>query len=360
MKKRVASLLYLGVFIMALNFIACQEGLEEVTVDIAQETITANSNIGMLIKKTSSNDGSFDNIVDGASCIAVQFPYTVEANGVQLTINSGKDFQAIERIFDESDTDTNDLDIVFPITIILANYDEEVIDTKEELLELAASCVEGGNDDDIECIDFIYPLTLFSFDPNNQRTGEITVTSDRELRMFFKGLNDTDLVGVEFPLTLQKFDATEIVINTNSELITALETAKSECDEDDDNDFNDDDFDEQQFDAYLGLCEWDILEMVSKDNSQVEQYIGYTLNFLDENRLLLSDADGNPFTGTWSSNFTGEGALVALQLEEFIEFNFEWSVSAITQNIIRFRFANENRIILKQRCVDESGALIQQ
>ncbi|MBS9461787.1 hypothetical protein KIM67_05150 [Flagellimonas sp. 389] len=357
MKKRIASLIFLGVFIMALNFTACQEGPEEIIEDAAQETITSNSNIGMLIKKTSSNDGSFDNIVDRASCIEVQFPYTVEANGVQLTINSRKDFQAIERIFDESDVDNNNLDIFFPITIILANYDEKVINTKEELLELAASCVEGGNDDNIECVDFIYPLTLFSFNPNNQRTGEITVTSDRELRMFFKGLNDTDLVGVEFPLTLQKFDATEIVINTNSELITALETAKDECDEDDDNDFNDDDFDEQQFDAYLGLCEWEITEMVSEGNSQVEQYVGYTLAFLEENILLLKDMNGNTFNGTWSSNFTTQGALVTIQLEEFIEFNLEWSVSEIAQITIRFNFSNENKIILEQSCMDETGAI---
>ncbi|UII74987.1 hypothetical protein LV716_12035 [Flagellimonas sp. HMM57] len=358
MKKRIASLTYLGVFIMALNFIACQDGFEEAVDGNVQQSITANSHIGMLIKRTAAKDGSFDNIVDGASCISVQFPYNVEANGVQLTINSRKDFGAIESIFDRNDAETNNLEIVFPITIVLANYDEEIIDSKEQLQELAASCIEGGNDDNIECVDFIYPITIFTFDPNNQRTGEVNVSSDRQLRIFFKGLNDTDLVGVEFPLTLQKFDTTEIIINTNSELVATLETAKDECDEDDDNDFNDDDFDEQQFDAYLGLCEWEITEMVSEGNSQIEQYVGYTLAFLEENILLLKDMNGNTFNGTWSSNFTTQGALVTIQLEEFIEFNLEWSVSEIAQNTIRFNVGTEHKIILEQRCVDEASALI--
>ena len=64
-------------------------------------------------------------------------------------------------------------------------------------------------------------------------------------------MNWFDLIGIDFPLTLKKYDGSEIVVNSNAELALALENAKDECDEDDDDDYNDDDFTEERLDAYL-------------------------------------------------------------------------------------------------------------
>ena len=240
MKKLISNFFYAGLFLLALNFTACQDEFEEVGGPQEQETIIANSNTAQLIQKTSAQDGSYDNIVDRASCFALKFPYTVEVNGIQITIDSKEDLHTIEEIFDELEDDDDILDIIFPVTITLSDFSEIVIQSKDQLEEMARDCLEGGDDDDIECIDFVYPITLFTFDVNNQLSGEVKIESDEQMRKFFSELEDNALVSIDFPITLKKYDGTEIVVENNTALAAALSNAKDDCDEDDDDDYNDD------------------------------------------------------------------------------------------------------------------------
>ncbi|MEM9647337.1 MAG: hypothetical protein AAF969_02580, partial [Bacteroidota bacterium] len=353
MKKLINNLLYAGLALMALTFTACQEEFEEVAGGTENETIQADSSTAQLIEKTSSNDGSFDNIVDGASCIALKFPYTVEVNGIVVTIDSREDLHTIEDIFDEVDVDEDILEIIFPITITLADFTEVVIENLEALRELAAQCKEGGDDDDIECIDFVYPITLYTFDINNQQTGQVTVESDEDMRKFFDGLEDNDLVSIEFPVTLKKFDGTEIVVDSNAELARALELAADECDEDDDDDFNDDDFDEERFDFCLTQCPWSVMEVIRDEVNQTEQYLARIMTFNEDGTVSISDGSGGMIQGTWSSSFTDRGPLLTLEFEDLVDFNSEWLVYEIGDHTIKLYTDNGNKIILKQLCDDD-------
>ncbi|WP_190809593.1 hypothetical protein [Flagellimonas sp. S3867] len=353
MKKLINNLMYVTLFAVALSFTSCQEEFEEVNGGNNQETIEANSSTAVLIEKTSSNDGSYDNIVDGASCFALQFPYTVEVNGVQITIDSKEDLQTIEDIFDEVDVDEDVLEILFPITITYADFSELVIENKEQLRELAAECVEGGDDDDIECIDFVYPITLFTFDINNQQTGEVVVESDEQLRRFFKGLEDGDLVSIQYPVTLKKFDGTEIVVDSNAELAQALDMAKDECDEDDDDDFNDDDFDEERFDFCLTQCPWQVREVIRDEVNHTDQYLEYLMVFTEDGGVTVKDREGNILNGTWSSSFTDRGPLLTLEFDTLVDFNLEWLVYEIGDHTIKLHAEGGNKIIMKQLCEDD-------
>ncbi|WP_420400653.1 hypothetical protein [Flagellimonas sp.] len=351
--KKLINLMYAGFVLLALTFTSCQDEFEEVTGGTENETIQADSSTALLIEKTSSNDGSFDNIVDGASCIALKFPYTVEVNGIEVSIDSREDLHTIEDIFDEVDIDDDILEIIFPITITLADFTEVVIENVEQLRELAAECKEGGDDDDIECIDFVYPITLYTFDINEQQTGEVTVESDEQLRRFFKGLEGDDLVSIQFPITLKKYDGTEIVVDSNAELARALELAKDECDEDDDNDYNDDDFDEERFDFCLTQCPWKIMEVVRDEVNQTDQYYARIIKFFEGGGVTVTDGSGNIVEGTWSSSFTDRGPLLTLEFETLVDFNLEWLVYEIGDHTIKLYNENGNKIILKQLCEDD-------
>ncbi len=354
MKKLINNLMYIALFAVALNFTSCQEEFEEVNGDTDQETIEANSFTADLIEKTSSKDGSYDNIIDSASCFALKFPYTVEVNGIEVIIDAEEDLQTVEDIFDEVDVDDDILEIIFPITITYADYSELVIENKEHLRELAAECVEGGGDDDIECIDFVYPIKLFTFDTNNQQTGEVTVESDEQLRRFFKGLEDGNLVSLEYPVTLKKYDGTEIIVNSNAELANALEMAKDECDEDDDDDFNDDDFDEERFDFCLTQCPWLVREVVRDETNQTDQYKNYLMVFTEDGGVTVKDREGNVLNGTWSSSFTDRGPLLTLEFDTLVDFNLEWLVYEIGDHTIKLYAEGGNKIIMKQLCEDDT------
>ena len=352
MKKLITKVMFAGFIAMALLCNSCQEEFEEVGND-AQETLESDSSTAQLIINTASKDGSFDNIVDEASCIAVQFPYTVEIAGVQITIDSIEDLHLIEDIFDEFDDDEDILEIIFPITITLADFTEVTIESKEALRELAAECREGGDDDDIECIDFVYPITLFTFDVDGQQAGSVVINSDEELRKFFKNREEGELISIDFPVTLKKFDGTEVQVSTNAELARVLEAAKDECDEDDDNDFNDDDFDEERFDFCLTECPWQVREVIRSNVDQTEQYLEYVLNFSDDGTVTAKDREGNVLNGDWSSSFTEDGPLLTLEFETLVDFNLEWLVYEIGDHTIKLYNGDGNKIIMKQLCGDE-------
>ncbi|WP_420320160.1 hypothetical protein [Flagellimonas sp.] len=354
MKKLINNLMYVTLFAVALSFTSCQEEFEEVNGGNDQETIEANSSTALLIQKTSSNDGSYDNIVDSASCFALKFPYTVNVNGIDVTIDSKEDLQTIEDIFDEVDVDDDILEILFPITITYADFSELVIENKEQLRELAAECVEGGGDDDIECIDFVYPINLFTFNTGNQQTGEVMVESDEQLRKFFDGLEDGDLVSIQYPVTLKKFDGTEIVVDSNAELAQALEMAKDECDEDDDDDFNDDDFDEERFDFCLTQCPWQVREVIRDEVNHTDQYLEYLMVFTEDGGVTVKDREGNVLNGTWSSSFTDRGPLLTLEFDTLVDFNLQWLVYEIGEHTIKLYAEGGNKIIMKQLCEDDT------
>jgi hypothetical protein len=355
MKKLIKYSVYSLLITMALSFTSCQEEFEKLPEPNEQQTIMASSSTAELIRKTSSNDGSYDNIVDGASCIAIRFPYTVNVNGIDINIDSKEDLHLIEEIFDELQVPDYEagaelLEILFPITITTADFTQIVIDSRDDLRALVEDCREGGDDDDIECIDFVYPVTFYTFDLNEQQTGSVSVDSDMDMRLFFKDLGENDLISIDFPVTLKLSNETEVQVNSNAELANAIENAKLDCDEDDDNDYNDDDFTQERLEEYLVECPWLVNEVERDGISQTDQYFEYLMDFSENGEVLVKDRMGNNLTGTWSTRVAGHKVLLKLEFDVLVDFNLEWYVYELGEGKIKFFSEGGNRIILHRAC----------
>ena len=219
--------------------LGCQDELTEVSDPPAEAVLTNQSGVAELVQRTAQRDGSDDNVIDSASCISLELPLTVVANGFEIIISSEEGLRVVEEIFEEFDDDDDILEILFPITVILPDHSEQVIQNADQLEDLARQCT-GDNDDDIECVDFVYPITLSVFNTETQVNEVITINNDRELYQFFDALDDDDLVGFEFPINLATRDGDTIVINNNDQLEDVLEDAIDDCDEGDDDDGDDD------------------------------------------------------------------------------------------------------------------------
>ncbi len=358
MKKLLNLTAYAMLLLAALTFTSCQEEFEEVnTTDAQGESFKADSSTALLLEKTANHDGSFDNIVDGSSCFALNFPYTVNVNGVEITIDSREDLHLIEEIFDEFEEDVDVLEILFPITIKMADHTEITIEGPEALAELARDCVEGGDDDDIECIDFVYPITLFTFDINNTQTGSVVIESDEQLRKFFHERGEDDFVSIEYPVTLIKFDGTEIQVNSNAELAAALELAKDACDEDDDNDYNDDDFDPERLANLLTECPWVVLTVERDAVDQSAQYEAYVMYFAENGAVEVKDREGNVINGEWALRMSDRGVLLTLSFDTLVDFNLEWKVCEIGEGRIKLLGEEGNRIIMQIACGEPGNIL---
>ena len=330
---------------------SCQDEIDVAgPAELNEENIEATSETAALIVQTSANDGSSDNIIDGASCISIVFPITVDVNGVEITLDSEMDLRIVEEIFDEFSDDEDNLDIIFPITIMTGDFSEVVINNQQELALFVDECIEGGDDDDIECIDFQYPITFFKFNRETQEADRIEVENDRQLHRLFRDLDEGEILSIQYPVTLILFDGTEIVVNSNQELARALRDARELCDEDDDDDFNDDDFTKERLDAFLVECPWIVKEVRRSDNDQTPQYEAFLFNFRENGTVVVRDRGGNVLEGTWATRVTDNGALLRLEFDTLVDFNLEWFVYDISRNRIKLFTEGGNRIIMEQNC----------
>ncbi|MCC1485509.1 hypothetical protein [Winogradskyella immobilis] len=350
MKTKFKSLLVLPFFV-ALLFMSCQDEIVDVIEPTEAEAIVANSELSSLVQATATFDGSRDNIIDRASCLSVQLPVTVLVNGVEIIIDSEEDFAVVEAIFDEFDDDDDDLEIMFPITIILSDHSTIEINNQEELNRFIEECAaENEEDDDIECIDFVYPFSVSVFNDESTVINVISIDNDRELFRFIQEVRDGLRASINYPVSLELADGTQVQVNNNAELVNTIRSARAECDEDDDNDFTDDDFTQERLEALLAMCPWEVTAAI-RDGNENTDVIRFLLNFRNNGNVIARTANGAIFRGTWETRVTDNGALVLLEFEAFGEvFNLEWIVNDISEDRILFFTDAGNRIRLIKNC----------
>lgn len=351
MKTKLKTLLLLPFFAL-LMFTSCQEEVVEITNPTESEALVATSELTSMMSATSVMDGSADNIIDKASCISIKLPVTVKANGLEIIIDSKEDYKTIKAIFNEFDDDNDTINMIFPITVILSDHSEVTIQNRDALEVLIKDC-RGDNeeDDDVECIDFQYPLSFSVFNSEFQIVNTVKVESDRELHKFIKRVKNAEVIAsIDFPINLVLADGTIITVNTNAELAAAIKEAKNACDEDDDNDYGDTDFTKERLDAYLKICPWVVYEFQRNATNLDDKYNSYVLNFKNDGVVVMRSRGGDMLTGTWSTRVTDRGALLKLEFESLADFTLEWIVYDIEYGKIKVYEVGGNRIILKKNC----------
>jgi hypothetical protein len=321
------------ILMLSLTLFSCRKEEMEI-IKPSQEEVLANS-VADLLLRTATNDGSYDNILDGASCFNIKLPVTVIANGFEVIIETEDDIDTVEDIFDEFDDDTDTLEILFPITIILTDFSEAVLNNQAELNAAAFNCPgENENDDDIECIDIQYPITASIFNQNNELIETIVITSDQQLYDFLENIDPSTIVTFDFPLTVILFDGTTIQVNNFLELATVIADAADSCDEDDNNDPYDDDCNncttQQLTDVLTGCTDWMVDKLERNDEDLEDVYVGYNFNFDTAGNLTVTTS-GNTFNGTWSATGTGNNIDVVINVPGLPDVNDTWNLHEIEQ-----------------------------
>lgn len=320
--------------IVALN--GCQDEKIEIDEPPTEQAFKASAPIAIMAMRIALRDGSKDNIISGSSCISFALPITVVVNGQQLNIASEEDYNKVEKILDQYDGDNDSVQVVFPVTVILPDYSEVIINNEDELEDYIEGCIEGGEDDDIECVDFKYPLTISLYDAQNQISNVITINNDSELLDFLEDLEDDVYASFEFPVTLVLSDGTEVQAQNNKELEDIINNAKDDCDEDDDQDFDDDDADTSGFNMLLTTSDWKITYFFDVGD-QTEIFNGWIFHFNNDNTIEATDGKSS-LIGSWESY--GDSGKIELEIEfdsrdpvkELIE---EWKVVSYNQQTIK-------------------------
>ena len=296
-------------FLVLMLMMSCQNEETEIINPSNNDIIEDDSTAANLMARMATNDGSVDNIIDYANCLEVVLPVTVTANGITITIQSVADYSQLENILDAFTNDDDAVDITFPITVILNDYTEIVITSQQQLEELIDDCVgENEDDDDIECIDFIYPVSFSIYNTDFQVIDTVTINDDEALYDFLEDLDGPILASLDFPVSLVTASGETVVVNSNEELEAAISDADGTCDEDDDYDWNDDDDNclEENIELNLKECVW-----VFTDYNGDDVFDDYYIDFDASYEFMVYDPSGNPIhDGTWS--VAQDGAVITL------------------------------------------------
>ena len=322
---------FLAAIIITVVLNSCQDSIPETIESEEEAQLKPNTNLVSLIIRTTLKDGSKDNIIDKANCITIVLPVTIIVNNVEILISNENDYQLIENAIEEFSNDDDNVQIVFPIEIILIDYTQVVIENQNTLNDFILDCAgENEPDDDIECIDFIYPITFEVLETNATIPGTIIIANDAELFELLNDLEDFASVNFNFPVLLTAFDGTEITVNSLESLESNIENAIDSCDEDDDYDFNDDD--DIILSGFLTDGNWIIDEYVFADEDFTEDYNGYVFNF-DDNSMNISanNGGGQSVTGIWSIDNTDPNSLLVVldfgNTSPFDVLNGNWSIT---------------------------------
>lgn len=249
-------------FFALLCFTSCQtEVIQESPVN-EEELITAESEMVSLMSAISARNGTSDNILDNANCLSINLPVTVIVNDITITINTLEDLELIEDIFDEFENDEDVLELLFPITIVLNDHTEIVINNQEELDAFVEACTDE-TDDDIKCIDFVYPISFSVYNSDFQIIDTVIIENDRELHEFLERIRNSDqgalLVSLNFPVELIYANGEVVEVHNHQELERVLNDAREDCEEEEA-------CRKEVVDMYLKECHWEVYRYNSDDH----------------------------------------------------------------------------------------------
>lgn len=332
MKFLKTTLLFLSVLLFLSS---CRTEEIQIINPPIENALVANSTVAKLMKNAVLKDGSHDNIIDKASCITVKLPVTVTVNSKEITINDEDGYEEIEAIFDLFDNDVDSIVISYPIEVILSDYTEKTVNSDEELQDLAKDC-KGDNegDDDIECLDFSYPLTAAVYNSKLELILTITIKDDKEMYKLIEDLGDYSAVTIEFPIKVILNGETYVYINNMQELEENLEAAKNSCDEDDDNDYNDDDCEDCTIDklkeAFANCNEWIVDKLYLNETYFTDEYKNFVFTFNQDGKIKVNN-DGTYSEGTWTASGEGEKIQVVVTIPDYEDFNGTWNLHEIKE-----------------------------
>ena len=304
---------------------------EDFTLDTSSNAgLKADTDLANLMRRVVLKDGSADNIIDGASNLTVQLPITVIVNGTQIEINSVADYKAIEIIFDESDTDTDTLEINFPITVIRPDFTTTTVSSNAQLQGLAM--VENTVDDDIECIDFEYPISISVFDEITEMINTITINNDKEMFGFIQNLRNYAAATINFPINVTYANGERISINNTQDLRDAIADQIDVCDEDDNNNFNDCNVNflsASDVNRAFSDCQiWTVDLLIRNRRVLFMDYVDFNFEFNGDGSITVTE-NGNTYAGTWQAVGPDGNVELTISIPDLPDLNNTWNVCRI-------------------------------
>lgn len=311
----------LGFFLLA----SCQEEENTIVQDNTQN-LNKTSPTTKFLSRVAQNNTSVDNVVDGTSVFRVKLPVQITLNSVNLTLNTVNDYELVSDLKAASNADDDLVNYTFPITVSLRNYQEIVVNNLTQLITVISQ-----NDDfsDISCVSIVYPVTINVYDSNNQVADILTFNSNSQLIGFLFSLQPNVFYSVNYPISIVNPNNQTVVINTNTELVSAIESAISQCGS---NTGSDDEFLE-----VLTSGSWRV-SYYFDDEEETDDFTGYVFAFSSNNTIQVVK-NSTSYTGTWSFYEDDGVDVFDIQFDDPIlnELSEDWELLEFSTTLIQLK-----------------------
>lgn len=326
-----------------LLFTGCQDEFIEIEELDKQVTISASDSVAGLILKTARKDGSFDNIIDKCSEISIKFPYSITVKGERVNIISIED---IEELKQEYYHFRNAIIINYPVTVSFSDYSEVVLSNPGELHVIQNQYNEDLDDDDIECIDFIYPIEISIYNTEFQHYDFVVAANDEDIHDVFSDIDDL-IVEIKYPFLMRTLDGDTLVVNNTQQLENGIIRAMDDCDEDDDVDFDDETNPDTSF---ITPGVWRIT-LYADMTTQTSSFTSFLFTFNNDD-TIKAFAASDTTAGVWEIDTDSTLSVMEIEFdteeEPLVWLNEEWEIAEVTEEIIVMQAESEHEGYIKR------------
>lgn len=322
---------FLNLSLVALLLMSCQSEENEIVQD-ANQNLANSSPLTNLISRVSQNPTSTDNVLDNSSCFSIVLPVTVIVNGQNIVVANQTDYQTVQDAIDAFSNDDDIVNFVYPITIQFQNFSTLVVQNADVLDDIMDDCGEDDGFDEIDCLNFNFPIVVNVYNANNQLAETISITNNIQLYNFLESLEDNEYIAIQYPISVTDSNNQTIVISNNDQFEDVIEDAIDDCDEDSQSSGGN-----GNLSAILSDGTWYVSHFYD-DTNQTSVYAGYTFTF-NTNGTSLVLRNSVSINGSWSNYIDGNEEKLELDYDGSIldELEEDWEVVEYSSTQVRLK-----------------------
>lgn len=315
--------------LLIVLFTGCQT--ESVTeIYSTRETITNTTPLTNFVQRVAMQKTSQDDVIDKSDCFTIKLPYVVTVNNVQISINTATDYQLVQANIDAHIYDNDIVSIHFPVTVILQDYSEKIINSQADFDSLISDCESHSSDfGKINCITINFPITINVYDSNNQIASSVSISSNQLLYSFFENLEDNEFIAISYPITIVNSNGQNVVIASNNQFEDIIKNAVDTCSENINPSLD--------FIQTITSNPWKITYFLH-EYERTAAYSDYTFVFSSDYKVVATKS-GISYNGTWSTKVDNGVREFEIKFESdpLAKLNEGWNVFEFSSTQLRFR-----------------------
>ncbi len=309
-------------------FTACQkEAVEESTNNL--ETINSATPLTSLIKRVAMVETNRDNFIDHSNYFKVNFPYQITVNNSLMYINSENDYLAVQNNINAHNDDDDEITFNFPINVTLFNYSTRNIQNQVAINNLIDEGIHSTDLFKISGIKVNYPITINSYNTENQILNSTSIQNDLKLYNFLNGISNTQLLSLSYPLSIKDFNNQNMLLNSNLEFENQIKNTLDN--------FSGNNPVNTDFNQIITTGSWKI-NYYYRNSDFTNSFDTYTLYF-NINHTLTAIKNGLIYYGNWSIMQAGIEQKFTIHFASplFTNLNENWTVFEFNPNNLHFR-----------------------